>query len=189
MASGVRSSRCLSSLICFHVFPALASGLSILGGVIWLSGVSLYMSSFMCLPLWLVVSGCPDVFFLLLLDCHHFPYHFSPDSSVSQLMCLQSSVCLTMVVSDSFLIFHTLFPISFVSPLVCFPCGGIAISFMIGSFAALCSHCIFLLSQQLHQHRPQIAIRWKRFLMIYAVFICNWLIIPPLTSNRCRKSP
>ena len=38
MASGVRPSRCLSSLVCLDLFPALASGFSILGGVAWLSG-------------------------------------------------------------------------------------------------------------------------------------------------------
>ena len=150
MASGVRSSRCLSSLICFHVFPALASGLSILGGVVWLSGVSLYMSSFMCLPLWLVVSGCPDVFSLLSLGCHHFSWPFF---SLSQLMCLQSSVCLTMVVSDSFLVFpcfsqsvsHFICLPIHVSPLVAVSCSClIAISFVIGPYAVLCSHCVFL---------------------------------------------
>ena len=50
-ASGVRLSRCLSSLVSLHFFPALASGVSILGGVVssrfHLSFLPLFFSPFM----------------------------------------------------------------------------------------------------------------------------------------------
>ena len=58
-ASGVRLSRCLSSLVSLHLFPALASGVSILGGVVS-SRFHLSFLPFLCsfLPLCLlVVSG------------------------------------------------------------------------------------------------------------------------------------
>ena len=100
-ASGVRLSGCLSSLVSIY-FPLWLVVSPILAGVVWLSGclyILLYVSSFMCLPLWLVVSGCPDVFSWLSLGSRHFSLTISlpisPDSSVSQLMCLQSSVCLS----------------------------------------------------------------------------------------------
>ena len=52
--------------------------------------VSLHLSPFICLPLWLVVSGCLLFAFTWLPS--FFSYHLSPDSSVSQLMC---PVCLS----------------------------------------------------------------------------------------------
>ena len=102
----------------FAVSPCLPSLVSVLSGS---PGVCLYVSSFMCLPFWLVVSAVRMSSFCFHLAAIIFPYHLSPDSSVSQLMCLQSSVCLTVVVSDSFLVSHNLFPTSFVSPFICLP--------------------------------------------------------------------
>ena len=68
-------------------FPAMASGLSILGGVVWLSGclslrVFLHVSP-------ILASGvrCPDVFSLLSLGCHHFSLPF-----VSRFICLPTHV-------------------------------------------------------------------------------------------------
>ena len=108
----------LSAFICLPLWLVVSPFWVVLSGS---PGVSLYVSSFMCLPLWLVVSAVR----MSSLCCHLaaiiFPYHLSPDSSVSQLMCLQSSVCLTVVVSDSFLVSHNLFPTSFVSPFTCLP--------------------------------------------------------------------
>ena len=78
---------------------------------------SLHLSPFICFPLWLVVSCCPDVFSLVSLGSQHFLLA----SPVSQLMCLQSSVCLAAVVSDSFPVCHNLSPTphSYVSPSGC----------------------------------------------------------------------
>ena len=80
-ASGVRLSRCLSSLVSLHLFPALASGVShyiILPVLSGPAGLNLYVSSFVCLPLWLVVSGCPDAFYF-----HLAPIHMSPIVAMS----------------------------------------------------------------------------------------------------------
>ena len=75
-ASGVCLSRCLSSLEWLHLFPAMASGLSILGGVVWLSGC---LSLRVFLHVSPILAGgvrCPDVFSLLSLGCHHFSLPF-----------------------------------------------------------------------------------------------------------------
>ena len=84
-ASGV--SRCLSSLEWLHLYSAMASGLSILGGVVWVSGclslrVFLHVSP-------ILASGVrrPDVFSLLSLGCHHFSLPF-----VSRFICLPTHV-------------------------------------------------------------------------------------------------
>ena len=119
-ASGVRLSRCLSSLKWLHLFPAMTGGLSILGGVVWLSEclslrVFLHVS-----PILASAVRCPHVFSLVSLGCHHFSLPF-----VSRFICLpthvSSPVCLTVVMSDSFLVSHYLFPTSFVSPFICLP--------------------------------------------------------------------
>ena len=108
-ASGVRLSRCLSSLVSLHVFPALAIPFGVvLSGS---PGVSPYVSSFMRLPLWLVVSGCPAPIIFRLPSVS-----MSPNSCVFS---LQSSVCGTVVVSDSVLVFHNLSPTSLLFPCIC----------------------------------------------------------------------
>ena len=90
-ASGVRLSRCLSSLKWLHLFPAMTGGLSILGGVVWLSEclssrVFLHVSP-------ILASGSAVRMSPLCFDLAAiiFPYHLSSDSSVSQLMCLHQS--------------------------------------------------------------------------------------------------
>ena len=108
----------LNGFICFPLWLVVSPFWVVLSGS---PDVSLYVSSFMCLPFWLVVSAVRMSSLCFHLAAIIFPYHLSPDSSVSQLMCLQSSVCLTVVVSDSFLVSHNLFPTSFVSPFICLP--------------------------------------------------------------------
>ena len=86
-ASGVRLSRCLSSLKWLDLFPAMTGGLSILGGVVWLSECFSLRVFLMCPLFWLVVplSECllfaltwlPSFFLTICL-----PIHLSPNSCV-----------------------------------------------------------------------------------------------------------
>ena len=136
-----------SSLASLHLFPALACGVSILGGVVWLSR---------CLALRVFLHVSPALASGVRLSrCLFFSFS---DSFVSQFICLQLSVCFTAVVSDFFLVF-TICLNSICLPIHMFPLVTlvvvswsffIIISFVIGPF--------FLLSQELHQHEPQIAI-------------------------------
>ena len=116
----------LNGFICFPLWLVVSAFWVVLSGS---PGVCLYLSSFMCLPFWLVVSAVRMSSLCFHLAAIIFPYHLSPDSSVSQLMCLQSSVCLTVVVSDSFLVSHNLFPTSFVSPFIVSPGGAVLFLF------------------------------------------------------------
>ena len=92
MASGIRRSRCLSSLVCFHLFPALASALSqgclglsrvfpTLASGVRLSGCLLfslgshsYVSRHGFITVSILIQG--SFFFLFI----HFLYSFPPES-------------------------------------------------------------------------------------------------------------
>ena len=117
LASVVWLSRCLSLRVFLHVFPTLASGVR-------LSGCLLF--AFTWLPSFV-------------------SYHLSPDSSVSQLICLQSSVCLSGGVwfFRLFAFVRVFLPIH-MSPLVALSCSCfIAISLVIGPY--LCSFLLLCL--------------------------------------------
>ena len=139
----------LSPFICFPVWPVV---FPILAGVIWLCLSLLYVPSSMCLPLWLVLSGCPDVFSLLSLVSHHlcasicFPAHLFPnlfvfndqsalvvvlDSFIYAPLCLFSIVCFSPSVSH-----FTCLPIQ-MSPLMAVSCSCfITISCMNGPYTS-----------------------------------------------------
>ena len=105
---GARLPKCLSSLVSLNLLPALASGARLPGCLLFVfmrcltfllllsgsPGVCLYVSSFMCLPLWLVVSRCPQVFSLLSLGSHPFsltvclPTHVSSITRLPWWWCL-----------------------------------------------------------------------------------------------------
>ena len=98
---------------CFPIWPVLSGSL----------GVSLYVPSFMCLPLWLVAVRMSSLCFawlpsfvsyhLSLIIC--LPIHLSPNSFVFN---HQPAL---VVVSDSFVYSCHLSPTSFVSPFICLP--------------------------------------------------------------------
>ena len=165
-ASGVRLSRCLSSLKWLHLFPAMTGGLSILGGVVWLSeclSLRVFLHVSPILASGSAVRMSPLCFDLAAII---FPYHLSSDSSVSQLMCLHQSAlqwwCLILSLFLTICFPLHLSPHSYVSPSGRCP---VLISsrfhLWLTLIPVLFSHYVLLLSQLLHQHRPQIAIRWK----------------------------
>ena len=161
-ASGVRLSRCLFTCLpsfvsrsgqwCFPIWPVLSGSL----------GVSLYVSSFMCLPLWLVAVRMSSLSICL-------PIHLSPNSFVfnhqSTLVVVSDSFvysCVSSIIRFSPSVSHFICVTIHMSPLAVVSCSCfITISFVIGHYLCSFSLCVFLLSQELHQHRPQIAITLK----------------------------
>ena len=137
---------CLSSLVSLHLSPALSSGIRL-------------------------VFGC--LFFAFTSLSSGVSFHVSPNLFVSQLICLQSRVCLCVVsgfiVLSSF-VSHHLSPTSSVSDhmsaLVAVSCSSfIMISFVLR--VCLCSllPCVFLLPQDK--------------IMLHNIFLC----VLPLVSH------
>ena len=153
----------INGFICFPLWLVVSPFWVVLSGS---PSVSLYVSSFMCLLFWLVVplSECllfaltwlPSFFLTICL-----PIHLSPNSCVFISLPYSGDVwffpCFSLSVSH----FH-LSPHSYVSPSGRCP---VLISsrfhLWLTLIPVLFSHYVLLLSQLLHQHRPQIAIRWK----------------------------
>ena len=144
----------------------------------------------MCLPLrlWLVVSGCPDVLlFAFTWLAIIISYHLFPHSSISQLMCLQSSVCLPVLVSDSFLVSHFLCLPIHMSPLVAVSCSCfIATSFVIGPY--LCSFlpmCLVVVSGVTPTQTPGSNEMQKMFLVVtHAVLTCDGKKLPTSGASK-----
>ena len=164
-----------SLFICLRVWLVVSP---ILASVVWLSRcLSLPLPSCVC------HSGkwCPDVFSLLSLGSHHLsltmcvPIHLSLnlvafnhqlfDFFINSPLCAFSILCFSPPVS------HLICLSIHMSPLVAVSCSCfITISFVRGPYLSSFLPCAFLLSQEVHQHRLQIAITWKTCCFWFMLF-------------------